>query len=469
MSKYDLAIIGSGPGGYIAAIRAAQLGNSVAIIERDKPGGVCLNWGCIPSKAILKCAEVYDTFKHPSDYGISADNVSFDYSKIIEKSRRASARLSKGVEYLFKKNNIKLYPGTARFITANKLGITCMKREEEIEASRIIIATGTVPRTLPGLKIDGKRVMTSDEAIISKDMPASIAIIGGGAIGVEFAYIYATYGCDVTIVEMEPHILPEVDREAAVELQKQFKRMGIRVFTNTRFSSIKSARGGIKGGIKVKLEGDIDKSLNPIGVEKVLVAVGRRALTEHLGYEEIGVELDERGYIKTDDAFMTTKEGVYAIGDVIGPPLLAHKASEEGIAAVEMMSGVRSRPVDYSVIPACIYCQPEVASVGLTEEECKERGLDIDIGKFPFQASGKAVATGETKGFVKIISNKTTGEVLGAHIIGRAATELIGEIALGKALESTPLEIAETPHSHPTLSESIMEAALASLGRARSI
>lgn len=478
MERFNLVVIGSGPGGYIAAIRAAQLGMKVAVVERDKPGGVCLNWGCIPSKAILKCAEIYETFKHSENYGIKCGELSYDYSKVIEKSRKASSTLTKGVEFLFKKNKIALFLGTGKLISPNKVGIIGDKDEKEIETERILIATGSVPRVLPGIEIDGRVVMTSDEAIFSKEIPESIVIIGGGYIGVEFAYIYNSFGSKVTIVEMENRILPGVDREIAEELEKNFKKNGIHVLTGTRFKELKK----LDNSVEVTLEDDSGKGEKKVSASRLLVAVGRKAVyntaptslshydtSSDIGLKDLNIELTKQGFIKVDNSFMTTCRNVYAIGDVVGPPLLAHKASEEGVIAVEIMAGDKNARVHYDRIPGCVYCQPEVASIGITEDEAKERGIKFNVGKFPFKACGKAVAIGETEGFVKIISDAKSGEILGAHIIGKGATELIAEIGVAKTLESTPLEIGITPHAHPTLSEAVMEAALAALGRAINI
>jgi dihydrolipoamide dehydrogenase len=465
MEKFNLAIIGSGPGGYIAAIRAAQFGMKVAVVEGDKPGGVCLNWGCIPSKAILKCAELYETLKESEKYGIKCGELSYDYSKVIEKSRKAASTLSKGVEFLFKKNNITLFSGMGKLISQNKIRVKGIKSEAEIEAERILLATGSKPKNL-GIEIDGKFVMTSDEAIISKEIPDSIIIIGAGAVGVEFAYIYNSFGSKVTIVEMEKQLIPGpgVDNEVRMELDKNFKKIGVKVFTNTKFKKIRK----LDGSVEVIIEDTSGKEEKKLSSSKVLIAVGRSALIQELGIEDLNLEL-KNGFVKVDDSFMTTCKDIYAIGDVIGPPLLAHKASDEGVVAVELMSGLKSRKVHYDRIPSCIYCQPEVATIGITEDEAKEKGIKINVGRFPFKASGKAVATGETEGFVKIISDAKSGEILGSHIIGKGATELIAEIGLAKTLESTPLEIGMTVHAHPTLSEAIMEAALNALGMARNI
>lgn len=474
MKKFDLTVIGSGPGGYIAGIRASQLGMNVAVIERDKPGGVCLNWGCIPSKAILKCAEVYNYVVSSENYGIKTDGVSYDYSKVIDKSQHASSTLNKGVEFLLKKNNITLFKGVGKFVKENQIAVL-NKENIEIHSDKILIATGSVPRTIPGLEIDNKIVMTSDEAIRHREVPKSVVIIGGGYIGVEFAYVYNSFGSKVTIVEMEKNIIPGADEEVAQELRKVFKKHGIEILTETKYKSIKKQ----KTSATVTVEDIHSGEEKNIKTSLVLVAIGRRAVAnaspssfsyygkdKSLGLDEIGVKFDDNGFIKVDKDYMTTKNNIYAIGDVTGPPLLAHKASEEGVAAVEIMNGIKSR-VHYNKIPGCVYCQPEVGTLGLTEKQVKEQGFDYAVGKFPFKAAGKAVAVGDTDGFVKILSDKKTGEILGTHIIGHGATELIAELSLASSLEATPLEIAYTSHAHPTLSEAIMEAALGALGRTR--
>jgi len=475
MDKYDLTIIGSGPGGYVSAIRAAQLGMKVAVIERDKPGGVCLNWGCIPSKALLKCAEVYENFNHSEKYGINVKGLSFDYKKVIQKSRNASSTLTKGVEFLLKKNKIALFQGTGRLVSKNRVGIIGNKHEKEIGTNKILIATGSVPRIIPGIEVDGKYVLTSDEAIKSAEFPNSVVIIGGGYIGAEFAYIYNSFGSKVTIVEMEEHIIPGADKEVATTLERIFKKSGMDIFTGTKYKSHKKK----KKEVEVILENVNNANEKKIKASQLLLAIGRKPVandapssyayykdSSDMGLSSLNIELDRYGFINTDEDYQTTCSGVYAIGDVIGPPLLAHKASEEGVVAVEKMKGQKSK-VHYNNIPSCVYCQPEIGAVGFTEEQVKEQGIKYDVGKYPFKAAGKAVAVGDTDGFVKIISDSKTGEILGSHIIGRGATEMIGELTVAKALESTPLEIAQTSHAHPTLSEAIMEAALGVMGRAR--
>ena len=472
--NYDLIVIGSGPGGYVAAIRASQLGMKVAIVERESLGGICLNWGCIPSKAILKCAEVHNYILNSDSYGITTKGVSYDYSKVIDKSRKASDSLNKGVEFLFKKNNVTLFKGSGKIISPTQVGII-NQDDMEINTDKIMIATGSVPRTIPGLDIDGKIVMTSDEAIMHREIPKNITIIGGGYIGAEFAYVYNSFGSKVTIIEMEDHIIPGADEEVAKELNKIFQKSGMDILTKTKYKSIKKT----KTSATVTVEDMASGEEKNIKADMVLVAIGRKAVAnaapssfsyygtgDSLGLDTVGVEMDEYGFIKTDDSYMTTANNIFAIGDVIGPPLLAHKASEEGVAAVEMMNGIASA-VHYNKIPGCVYCQPEVGTIGMTEKQVKEKGYDYSVGKFPFKAAGKAVAVGDTEGFVKIISDKKTGEILGSHIIGHGATELIAELGLASSLEATPVEIAYTSHAHPTLSEAVMEAALGALGRTR--
>ncbi len=474
MERFDLTVIGSGPGGYVSAIRAAQLGMKVAVVERDKPGGVCLNWGCIPSKAILKCAEMYSHFLNSKDYGITCDKLSFDYPEVIKKSRKASTSLNRGVLGLLNKNKISFVNGTARLASKHLISVSGEK-PCDIESERILIATGSVPRTLPGLEIDGKVLMTSDEAIMHPEVPRSIVIIGGGYIGMEFAYVYNSFGSKVTIVELEKQIMPGADEEVAEEAKKIFTKQGMSILTNTAYKSLEKTANSATVTVKNRISGE-ETSLK---AEMVLVSVGRKAVansastsfafygkSKGMGLEEVGVEFDENGFIKTDENYMTACSNVYAIGDVIGGPMLAHKASEEGVVAVERMKGMNSR-VHYDSIPGCVYCQPEVAMIGLTEKQARDRGYQVDIGKFPFKASGKAVAVGETDGFVKIIFDSKTKELLGSHIIGHGATEMIAEIGVAKTLETTPYEIASTQHAHPTLSEAVMEAALDALGRVR--
>ena len=459
MERYDLVVIGAGPGGYVAAIRAAQLGLNVAVVEKDQPGGVCLNWGCIPSKAILTSAEMYEDLKHGEQYGIKVSGLSFDYPQVIKRSRAVADRLAKGVKYLLKKNRVPLFKGTGRLEAKNRVVIEAKGQEaQQIDAERILIATGSRERTLPGLEVDGTQVLTSYEALTEQAIPESIVIIGGGAIGVEFAYIYSTFGSRVTIVEMEKQLLPGVDSEIAKELERSFKKKGIEVLTRTMFHRLEKYPGRVE--VILDNVGDLKERT----ANKVLVAVGRAPISADLGLEEAGVGMD-RGYIQVNEQLQTANTAIYAIGDVNGPPLLAHAASEEGRAAVEYMTGEREKGLDSSRIPACIYCQPQVAVLGLNEEQAQAQGYAVKVGKFPFRALGKALASGHDEGLVKLVVDKEYGEVLGCHIVGRGATDLIAEVGLARTLEATTAELRETVHAHPTLSEAIMEAALDAEGR----
>ncbi len=460
MERYDLVVIGAGPGGYVAAIRATQLGMKVAVVEKDRPGGVCLNWGCIPSKAILTSAELYEAVKEGERHGIKTKGLSCDYAQVIKRSREVADRLAKGVEFLFKKNHVTLLAGAGRLEGTQRVIIEANgKGAQQVEADRILIATGSGERTLPGLDIDGKQVLTSREALIDNEVPEALVIIGGGAVGVEFAYIYSVFGSRVTIVEMEKQLLPGVDAEVARELERVFKKKGIEILTGSKFHSVEK----FSGRVEVTLENGTD--LKRRTANKVLVAVGRTPLSAGLGLEALGVELN-RGYITVNEQMRTTNDAIYAIGDVNGPPLLAHAASEEGIVSVEFMTGKRDKGVDHLRIPACIYCQPQIAVIGLSEEQAQAQGYEVKVGKFPFRALGKAIAAGHEDGFVKLVVDKQYGEILGCHIIGYGATELIAEAGLARTLEATTAELSGTVHAHPTLAEAIMEAALDAEGRA---
>lgn len=459
MDRYDLVVVGAGPGGYVAAIRAAQLGLRTAVVEKDRPGGVCLNWGCIPSKAILTSAEMYEDLKHGEHYGIKVSGLSFDYAQVIRRSREVAGRLAKGVEYLLKKNKVPLVRGAGRIEGGNRVIVEAEGEDpQRLDADRILLATGSRERTLPGLEVDGAQVITSFEALTDRDVPESIVIIGGGAIGVEFAYVYRTFGSRVTVVEMEAQLLPGVDPDVARELERAFEKKGIEVLTGTTYDRVEKYPGRVEvmlnGG-----DGQKERTAN-----KVLVAVGRAPLSDGLGLEDAGVRV-ERGFIQVNERLQTANPAVWAIGDVNGPPLLAHAASEEGIAAVEFMAGQREKVVDPTRIPACIYCQPQVAVFGLSEEQARARGHEVKVGKFPFRALGKALASGHDEGLVKLVVDKEYGEILGCHIVGRGATDLIAEIGLARTLEATTAELTETVHAHPTLSEAILEAALAAEGR----
>ncbi len=462
LKKYDLVVLGGGPGGYVAAIRAAQLGMKVGCVERDKLGGICLNWGCIPSKALLKSAEVMWNFKESKEYGISYDNLKVDFKKVIKRSRDAANRLSNGVEYLFKKNKIEKVSGFGKFISNNKISVLDAygKETAQVEAKNIIISTGARPRELPGIKIDRKRVITSTEAMILEEIPKEMIIIGAGAIGAEFAYFYNTFGTKITLIEMMPNILPVEDAEVTAQLEREFKKQGIEIMTDTKVDSAAT----VGSGVQVKVTNK--KGSQTLKADIALVAIGIQGNSDGIGLEQIGVQV-EKSWVKVDKTnYKTNAAGVYAIGDVIGAPWLAHVASAEGIRCVEGIAGTETEALDYNSIPGCTYCQPQVASIGFTEAKAKELGYETKIGRFPFTANGKAIATNEAVGFVKLIFDAKYGELLGAHIIGHGATELIAELGVAKKLETTPQEIIRTVHAHPTLSESVMEAAEDALGHA---
>lgn len=457
--KYDIAIIGGGPGGYVAAIRASQLGFKTAVIEKDKLGGVCLNWGCIPTKALLKNAEIYNHFKHANEFGITYQNLEFDFKKIIKRSRDVALRNSKGVEYLFKKNKIDHISGFGKIISKGKIEVSKDgKTLETIDAKHIIVATGAGPRTIPGVEIDRKKIISSTEAMILQEVPKSMLIIGAGAIGVEFAYFYNSFGAKVTLIEMMPNILPVEDKEISKLLESNLKKAGIEIFTESKVEKVKV---GENVGITVSTN-DGAKELT---ADVALMAIGVQGNVENIGLESLGVEY-EKSFIKVDEYYRTNVDGIYAIGDIIGPPLLAHVASAEGITCVEAIAGKNPDTVDYENIPGCTYCQPQVASLGLTEEKAHEQGYELKIGRFPFAASGKARAIGETDGLVKLIFDSKYGELLGAHILGSEATEMIAELGVAKTLGTTAHELIKTIHAHPTLSEAVMEAAANAMGEA---
>jgi dihydrolipoamide dehydrogenase len=454
-ASYDVVVIGGGPGGYVAAIRAAQLKLKTAVVERERLGGICLNWGCIPTKALLKNAEIYDKVSHGGEWGIKTDKLAFDFERIIKRSRGVADRMASGIDFLMKKNKITTHTGTAKLLKGKKIEVT--KKEggkETIEAKHIIIATGARPRSLPGIEIDREKVITSREAMVLKDVPKSLTVVGAGAIGIEFAYFYAVLGTKVTVVEYLDSILPVEDRECSKVVANSFKKRGIEMITGAAVKKV-DAKGA---GTKVTYEKDGKEQT--IEAEKTLMAVGVAGNVDGLGLEDVGIQI-ERGHIKVDKDYRTSTEGYYAIGDVIGPPWLAHVASAEGIHAAEHIAGRKPRAIEYSNIPGCTYCQPQIASVGLTEEKCKEQKIEYKVGKFPFTAIGKAVASGEADGMVKILFGKKYGEILGAHIVGSEATEMIAELCLAKSMEATIEDIHHCVHAHPTLSEAVMEAAAA--------
>ncbi|MDZ7765558.1 MAG: dihydrolipoyl dehydrogenase [Melioribacteraceae bacterium] len=454
--KYDIVVLGGGPGGYVAAIKSAQLGYKTAVVEKDNLGGICLNWGCIPTKSLLKNAEIYDLAKnHADDFGLSFTDLKFDFEKIIKRSRDVSSKIVKGVQFLMKKNKIEHIQGFGKFVAKNKLEILDKdeKKIDEVEADHIIIATGARPRSVDAIPIDRKNIITSTEAMSLEKQPKDLVIIGAGAIGIEFAYFYSVLGTNVTVIEMMDKILPIEDKEVSDTLARSFKKRGIKIHTGTKVE-----KAEVKGKqVVVTIEKNGKKE--EIKADKVLSAIGVQGNVEGIGLEDIGVEV-EKNHIKVDKSTYKTKvDGVYAIGDVIGPPWLAHVASHEGIHCVEKIHGIDHPAVDYESIPGCTYCQPQVASIGLTEEKAKEKGYEVKIGKFPYTASGKAGAIGEKEGFVKFVFDAKYGEILGAHIIGAEATELIAEVGIAKTLEATYETILGTVHAHPTLAEMVMEAA----------
>lgn len=459
MEKFDLVVVGSGPGGYVAAIRASQLGLKAAVVEKEKVGGVCLNWGCIPTKALIKNAEVVNLFKKGKEFGISCENMNVDFSVAVKRSRKTAMKLSKGIEYLFKKNNITLVKGHGKLAGPNTVHVEQEEGSVELEAKNILLATGSRPKAVPGMEADGEKIITSTEAMILEEPPKSLIIVGAGAIGMEFAYVYSAYGTEVTVVEMLDSVLPIEDKEITEQLRTSFKKRGINIYTSSKVEKID------RDGERMKISVSTEKETKEIIGDKILVAIGRDPNSENLGLEELKVETD-RGFIKVNKNFETNVKGVFAIGDIIGAPLLAHAASEEGIACVEYIVEGKEPQINHQNIPSCTYCQPQVASVGLTEEKARERGYDIEIGIFPFRPNGKAQALDEMDGMVKIIADKKYKEIIGAHIIGSEATEMIAELAVAKRLESTVEELATTVHAHPTLSEVVGEAALAVLGRA---
>lgn len=454
--SFDLTVIGGGPGGYTAAIRASQLGLKTALVEKERPGGVCLNWGCIPSKAILHCAELVESLREGEKYGIRCDGLSVDYPKVIEYSRKVADRLAKGVEFLLKKNRTRLFTGTGSLLAPGEVLVEG-KEQCKILSPRILLAAGSKERLLPNLEIDGQTIITSREALARKELPKSVLIIGGGAIGVEFAYAYRCFGAETTVVEMMDRLLPEMDEELGRELERSFKKKKIRVLTQTRYK----ANNRKDGSVTITVAGKDGKE-NQLSAQLVLVAIGRVPLTDGLGLETLQIET-ERGFIKVDDQYQTSCKGVYAVGDVTGPPLLAHLASAEGIAAVEMMLGHGRKKVERKNIPACVYCQPEVASIGMTEKQASEGGHSVKVGRFQFRAAGKAVATGHIDGWVKVVSGKD-GIILGAQMIGKGVTELVAEAGLVQKLGGTVGDLGGTIHAHPTLSEALMEASLAAMG-----
>ncbi len=456
--KYDIIVIGSGPGGYVAAIRAAQLGFKVAVVERESLGGICLNWGCIPTKALLKSAQVYNSFKHAESYGLEAKDFDFNFDAIIRRSRGVAEKMSNGIGFLFRKNKIDIIEGFGKLIAANKIMVTNKSGEEsEFEAGHIILATGARAKELPNLKIDGTHIIGYRKAMTLDNIPKSMLVVGGGAIGVEFAYFYNSLGVEVTLVEfLKQGVLPREDKDVSRVLARSFKKKGIKVMGSTSVENVEVKDG--KCIVKIK---DLKKDKESVlEADVVLSAVGVAPNTENIGLEELGIKTD-RGFVLVDDYYKTNIEGIYAIGDIIPTQALAHVASAEGITCVENIAGLNPETINYDNIPANTYCSPEVASVGLTEEQAKEKYGELKIGKFPYTASGKASAAGENEGFVKLIFDAELGELVGAHLIGYNVTEMIGELVVARNLETTGHELIKSIHPHPTMNEAIMEAAAA--------
>jgi len=456
--NYDIIVIGSGPGGYVTAIRASQLGLKTAIIERESLGGICLNWGCIPTKALLKSAQVFEYLNHAKDYGISADNIKADFNAVIKRSRDVADGMSKGIQFLMKKNKIDVIMGTATVKAGKKVEVKAADGNiSTVESKHIIIATGAKSRQLPNLPQDGKKIVGYRDAMTLPKLPKTMVVVGSGAIGVEFAYFYATMGTKVTIVEFLPNIVPVEDEEVSKQLEKSLKKIGIDIMTEASVESVDTKGEISKVTVKTKTGTVV------LEAEIVLSAVGIEANITGLGLETVGIATD-KGKIVVDKFYATNVPGYYAIGDCVPGQSLAHVASAEGITCVEKIAGVHTEPIDYKNIPGCTYCQPEVASVGMTEKQAKEAGYTLKIGKFPFSASGKASASGAKDGFIKLIFDAKYGEILGAHMIGANVTEMIAEIVAIRKLETTGHELIKTIHPHPTMSEAIMEAAAAAYG-----
>ncbi len=468
--QYDVIVIGSGPGGYVTAIRSAQLGLKTAVVEKSYLGGICLNWGCIPTKALLRSAEIFHYMEHAKDYGLAAKEVSFDGAAIVKRSRAVAAQLSNGVGFLMKKNKIDVIWGAATITQPGKISVKVAENPPkgalgagEYSAKHIIVATGARPRALPGLEPDGKQVWTYFEAMVPDKMPKSLLVIGSGAIGIEFASFYRTMGTEVTVVEILPQILPVEDDEIAAHARKRFEKAGIKIHTDTKVTKLDKGKDSVTAVIEHK-----DGKTETLKVDKVISAVGVVGNIENLGLEKLGVKTD-RGCIVTDAFGRTNVAGIYAIGDVAGPPMLAHKAEHEGVICVEAIAGQKPHAMDKLKIPGCTYCNPQIASVGLTEARAKAAGYDIRVGKFPFIGNGKAIALGEPDGMVKTIFDKKTGQLLGAHMVGAEVTELIQGFVVAMNLETTEQELMATVFPHPTLSEMMHESVLAAYGRVLNI
>jgi dihydrolipoamide dehydrogenase len=450
--KYDIIIVGSGPGGYVTAIRASQLGFKTAVVEKESLGGVCLNWGCIPTKALLKSAQVYDYLKHVDQYGLKAESIDKDFNAVVSRSRNIANGMSKGVQFLMKKNKIDIIDGFGKVKTGKKVAVTGEDgKVKEYSADHIIIATGARSRELPNLPQDGEKVIGYRKAMTLPSQPKSMIVVGSGAIGVEFAHFYNAMGTKVTIVEYLPNLVPLEDKDVSKQFERSFKKAGIKVMTNASVESVDTSGKGIKATVKTKKDEEI------LEADIVLSAVGIKTNIENIGLEDVGI-ITDRDKILVNDWYQTNIPGYYAIGDVVPGPALAHVASAEGITCVEKIAGLHSEKIDYGNIPGCTYASPEIASVGLTEDQAKDQGYEIKVGKFPFSASGKATAAGTPDGFVKVIFDAKYGEWLGCHMIGAGVTDMIAEAVLGRKLETTGHEVLKTIHPHPTMSEAVMEA-----------
>lgn len=456
-SSYDLVVIGSGPGGYVAAIRAGQLGLKAAIVEREALGGTCLNWGCIPTKALLKNAEIVSYVRRSEEFGLKFEGFHADYEVAMARSRRVVNRNTRGVRFLLRKNNVEHIEGTGRLAGPHRVAVE--PQGAVIEAKNIIIATGSRPRAIPALPVDGSRIISSRESIVLTDLPSSMVIVGGGAIGVEFAYIYAMYGVDVTIVELLPRLVPNEDEDISAQLDRSFKALGMNILTGAAVTGVQTGPGGVTVSVEK------DGAAQSIEAGMVLVAVGVQPNVEELGLEAAGVAVDRTG-IAVDEFLVTAVPGVYAIGDVTGKMPLAHVASAQAVTAVEHIMGMEPQPMDYVNMPRTTYCNPQIASFGLTEAQAREQGYDVSVGVFNALANGKALAMGETEGMVKLVVDSRYGELLGGHMIGPEVTELLGELSMTRMLEGTTLELGWTVHPHPSLSEMLKEAALSAQGRA---
>ena len=463
MANYDIIFLGGGPAGYVGAIRASQLGQTVAVIEREGLGGTCVLWGCIPAKALLESSHIANRLKHAAEFGVKVGDITLDYGVAMKRSRDVSIKNSKGVEFLFKKNKVTWIKGTGVLGAGKSVKVTTAdgKSETHTATKAVVIGTGSRVRGLPqaGLELNKTTVISSDEALVLEKAPATLAIVGAGAVGCEFADVLNAFGTKVTLIEVMPRILPLEDEDASAEVARAFKKRGIEVLAAAKLSGTKVGKDRVTMTIEVGGE------RKELVADMVLVATGRAANVENIGLKDVGVQLDDRGFIKVGDTLETTAKGIYAIGDVAGPPMLAHKGEREGIVVAEIIAGAHYHPINYGNIPNCTYCYPEVASIGLTEAQCKEKKLDYKVGKFPFSANGRARTSGETEGFVKVIRDAKYGEILGAHIVGPHATELIHELLVARQNEFTVEEIDLAIHAHPTLSEAIGEAVLDSMGK----